>query len=97
MTKQEREERQRRKLEEMLSFERELWNAGKEYVAGVDEVGRGPLANDKQIMSFCTVIKMYSLILAKTNSLMSEQEKLCLKKEKLKKVMLYFLLQNIKV
>ena len=44
MTKQEREERQRRKLEEMLSFERELWNAGKEYVAGVDEVGRGPLA-----------------------------------------------------
>ena len=29
MTKQEREERQRRKLEEMLSFERELWNAGK--------------------------------------------------------------------
>ena len=44
MTKQEREEKQRRKLEEMLSFERELWNAGKEYVAGVDEVGRGPLA-----------------------------------------------------
>ena len=44
MTKQEREEKQRRKLEEMLSFERELWGAGKEFVAGVDEVGRGPLA-----------------------------------------------------
>ena len=28
----------------MLSFERELWSAGKEYIAGVDEVGRGPLA-----------------------------------------------------
>ncbi len=28
----------------MLVFERELWNAGKKYIAGVDEVGRGPLA-----------------------------------------------------
>jgi len=44
MTKQEREEKQRLKLEEMLSFEKELWSAGKEFIAGVDEVGRGPLA-----------------------------------------------------
>ena len=28
----------------MLSFERELWSAGKDFIAGVDEVGRGPLA-----------------------------------------------------
>ena len=28
----------------MLSFEKELWAAGKDLIAGVDEVGRGPLA-----------------------------------------------------
>ncbi len=44
MTKQERIEKQQLRLQEMLSFERELWSAGKEYIAGVDEVGRGPLA-----------------------------------------------------
>ena len=44
MTKQERIEKQQHRLQEMLSFERELWSAGKEYIAGVDEVGRGPLA-----------------------------------------------------
>ena len=44
MTKQERMEKQQQRLQEMLSFERELRSAGKEYIAGVDEVGRGPLA-----------------------------------------------------
>jgi ribonuclease HII len=44
LTKQERIEKQQLRLQEMLSFERELWSAGKEYIAGVDEVGRGPLA-----------------------------------------------------
>ncbi|MBQ9825690.1 MAG: ribonuclease HII [Firmicutes bacterium] len=44
LTKQERIEKQQYRLQEMLSFERELWSAGKEYIAGVDEVGRGPLA-----------------------------------------------------
>jgi len=29
---------------DMLSFEKELWRKGYRYVAGVDEVGRGPLA-----------------------------------------------------
>ena len=28
----------------MLVFERELWTTGQKYIAGVDEVGRGPLA-----------------------------------------------------
>ena len=28
----------------MLQFERQLWASGKELIAGVDEVGRGPLA-----------------------------------------------------
>ena len=44
MTKQERMEKQTLRLQEMLGFEKELWAAGKEYIAGVDEVGRGPLA-----------------------------------------------------
>ena len=44
MTKQERTEKQIERLAEMLSFERELWGAGKDFIAGVDEVGRGPLA-----------------------------------------------------
>ena len=44
MTKAERLEKQKIRLDEMLCFERELWTAGNSLVAGVDEVGRGPLA-----------------------------------------------------
>ncbi len=44
MTKIERIEKQKERLEEMLQFERQLWASGKELIAGVDEVGRGPLA-----------------------------------------------------
>ena len=32
------------RLEEILSYERGLWEAGYDLVAGIDEVGRGPLA-----------------------------------------------------
>ena len=39
-----REEKQRLRLEEMKEFERNLYSQGYEFVAGVDEVGRGPLA-----------------------------------------------------
>ena len=44
MTKAERLEAQKARLEEMLKYERELWASGCRYIAGVDEVGRGPLA-----------------------------------------------------
>jgi len=44
MTKAERLEAQKARLEEMLKYERELWSSGCRYIAGVDEVGRGPLA-----------------------------------------------------
>ena len=44
MTKLERLEKQKELLSEMLTFERRLWDAGKLYIAGIDEVGRGPLA-----------------------------------------------------
>ncbi len=44
MTKAERIEAQKKRLEEMLVHERSLREAGKTLIAGVDEVGRGPLA-----------------------------------------------------
>ena len=44
MTKAERLIKQKEHLEEMLAYERRLWASGIEFVAGVDEVGRGPLA-----------------------------------------------------
>jgi len=40
----ERERREQARLDSMLNFERLLWNAGVQHVAGVDEVGVGPLA-----------------------------------------------------
>lgn len=44
MNKQERELLAIQKLNEMKSFETELYLKGIKYVAGIDEVGRGPLA-----------------------------------------------------
>ncbi len=44
MTKQERLEKQMQRLEEMKQPEAELHAAGYRFIAGVDEVGRGPLA-----------------------------------------------------
>ena len=35
---------EKRRLERLLALEREYWDAGIHWVAGVDEVGRGPLA-----------------------------------------------------
>ncbi|MCR4805923.1 MAG: ribonuclease HII [Clostridia bacterium] len=44
MTKAEREEKLRERLNAMLAHERALWGSGRSFIAGVDEVGRGPLA-----------------------------------------------------
>ena len=44
MTKEERLEKQRKRLEEMKIKETELHQKGYGLIAGVDEVGRGPLA-----------------------------------------------------
>ena len=44
MTKAERQEMLKNRLQTMLQHERGLWESGRKYVAGVDEVGRGPLA-----------------------------------------------------
>lgn len=37
-------EKEQKRLEEMLFYEKECYKAGYQFVAGVDEVGRGPLA-----------------------------------------------------
>ena len=44
MTKQERIEKQQKRLAEMKEPESSLHAEGYRFVAGVDEVGRGPLA-----------------------------------------------------
>lgn len=44
MTKEERLEKQKRKLSEMRVYEDSLRRRGYRYIAGVDEAGRGPLA-----------------------------------------------------
>ena len=44
MTKAERQEKLKKRLQAMLIHERRLWGSGRSLIAGVDEVGRGPLA-----------------------------------------------------
>ena len=44
MTKAERQEKLKERLDVMLTHEHRLWDSGRSYIAGVDEVGRGPLA-----------------------------------------------------
>ena len=44
MKKEEREAMLREHLAEMKKYENEIWARGIKYIAGVDEVGRGPLA-----------------------------------------------------
>lgn len=54
MTKQEREQFLREKLQTMQVYERDLRAAGKRYIAGVDEVGRGPLAGP--VVAACVIL-----------------------------------------
>jgi len=54
MTKQERQERDAAKLIEMRAREDELRASGYRYIAGIDEVGRGPLAGP--VYAACVIL-----------------------------------------
>ena len=54
MTKQERQERDAQKLTEMRAHEDELRREGYRFVAGIDEVGRGPLAGP--VYAACVIL-----------------------------------------
>ena len=40
----EMQQKEKLKFEQMLSYENDVWEKGIQYIAGIDEVGRGPLA-----------------------------------------------------
>ncbi len=60
MTKQEREEKHRKKLQSLLAFDKEYYIGGKIPV-GMDEVGRGPIAGP--VVSACVCMKEDSEII----------------------------------
>jgi ribonuclease HII len=57
-------EAERERLERLHQFEQELWANGITHIAGIDEVGRGPLAGP--VIAGCVVIKA-PLLLAGLN------------------------------
>ena len=54
MTKAERQQMLQEKLQTMQEYERQLRASGAKYVAGVDEVGRGPLAGP--VVTACVIM-----------------------------------------
>ena len=54
MTKAERQQMLREKLVTMQEYERQIHTSGAKYIAGVDEVGRGPLAGP--VVTACVIL-----------------------------------------
>ncbi|MBQ5419949.1 MAG: ribonuclease HII [Selenomonas sp.] len=60
----ERQQQERQRVAELYNYERQFWAKGCEFVAGVDEAGRGPLAGP---VSVAAVILPHELYLPKIN------------------------------
>ena len=60
----ERQQHERQRVAELYNYERQFWAKGCEFVAGVDEAGRGPLAGP---VSVAAVILPHDLYLPKIN------------------------------
>ena len=74
MNREERRQLLEQKLEEMLSYERALWGKGIDFVAGVDEVGRGPLAGP--VCAACVVLpKDFDIIGVNDSKKLSEKKR----------------------
>ena len=55
-------EKQKLLLEEMLTYERQLWEQGYDIVAGVDEVGRGPSCRSSSSYRCCASPQDFSIL-----------------------------------
>lgn len=88
MKKEEREQHLKQKLEDMLTYERDLWSAGITHVAGVDEVGRGPLAGP--VCAACVVLPQdFDIIGVNDSKKLSEKKRNELYKEIIEKALAY--------
>ncbi len=61
-----REEKLQARLDEMTVIEKAHWNAGERYIAGLDEVGRGPLAGP--VVVACVIMPPDRLVMGVDDS-----------------------------
>lgn len=74
MTKAERQKKLEERLAEMKEFERPFYEAGAKYIAGVDEVGRGPLAGP--VVTACVVLpRDFSILGVDDSKKLSEKKR----------------------
>lgn len=74
MKKAEREEMLKQKLIDMQQFEKQLYDEGAEFIGGVDEVGRGPLAGP--VVTACVILpKDFDVIGVDDSKKLSEKKR----------------------
>jgi ribonuclease HII len=68
------------RLQELSIYEQEIWSNGKNFIAGVDEVGRGPIAGP--VVAAAVILPKNALITGINDSKkLSEKKRLILEKE----------------